>query len=69
MAKLAKLDVLFTGEPEKPRTWKGHTNARIEALTFDKTKIDGVELAATFAPRKGGGHRRECGRRPELPWC
>jgi hypothetical protein len=47
-AKLAKLDLLFTGEPEKPRTWKGHAGGRVEAVTFDQTKIEGVELAATF---------------------
>ncbi len=52
VARLAKLDVLFTGEPEKPRTWNGHAAVRIETLTFDKTKIEGVELAATF--QRGG---------------
>ncbi len=47
-AKLANLSVLFTGEPEKPRTWRGNLGARIEALTFGPTKVDGVELAAQF---------------------
>ncbi|MEP6667876.1 MAG: translocation/assembly module TamB domain-containing protein [Chthoniobacter sp.] len=48
VAKLAKLDILFNGEPEMPRTWKGHTDVRIEALMAGQTKIDGVELAAQF---------------------
>jgi hypothetical protein len=47
-ARLGKLDILFTGEPEKPRTWKGHANSRVEAIDLDKTTIDGVELAANF---------------------
>ena len=51
-AKLSKLDVLFTGEPEMPRTWKGHTQARVETLTFGATKVDGVELDAQFADGK-----------------
>jgi autotransporter translocation and assembly factor TamB len=48
VARLARLAVRFTGEPEKPRTWDGTASARIEALTFDKTRIDGVEFAAKF---------------------
>ena len=48
VAKLAKLDVFFTGEPEMPRTWKGHANARVETLAFGETKVDGVELASNF---------------------
>ena len=52
VAKLANLDVLFAGEPELPRTWKGHLQTRVEALNFDQTKIDGVDLAATFAAGK-----------------
>lgn len=47
-ATLSKLDVLFTGEPEKPRTWKGHAAARVEALNLGAAKIDGVELDADF---------------------
>lgn len=49
VAQLARLDVAFTGEPEKPRTWNGSASARVEALSFGPTKIDGIELAATFA--------------------
>ncbi len=52
VAKLAKLDLLFTGEPEAPRTWKGHSNLRVETLAFNKTKVDGVELASQFANGK-----------------
>ncbi len=48
VAKLANLNLLFTGEPEKPRTWVGNLGARVEALAFDQTKFDGVELAARF---------------------
>ena len=48
VAKLAKLGVLFTGEPEKPRTWNGTATARIEALSLGAAKVDGVELDAAF---------------------
>ena len=51
-ARLAALDILFTGEPEMPRTWKGHLNGRVEALALDQTKIDGVELASQFSDGK-----------------
>ncbi len=47
-AKLARLNVLFTGEPEKPRTWNGRAGARVEALALGATKVDGAELAARF---------------------
>lgn len=49
VARLARLDVLFTGEPEMPRSWKGHANLRVETLAFGATKVDGVELASQFA--------------------
>lgn len=52
VAKLANLSVHFTGEPEKPRTWDGNASVRVEAIALDKTKIDGVELAAKFT--RGG---------------
>jgi hypothetical protein len=52
VARLANLDILFAGEPELPRTWKGHLQTRVEALHFGQTKIDGVDLAATFAAGK-----------------
>jgi hypothetical protein len=48
VARLANLSVLFTGEPEKPLTWNGDTALRIEALTFDKAKLEGVEMAVKF---------------------
>ncbi len=52
VAKLTSLVVLFTGEPEKPRTWDGNIGARVDALAFDKTRIDTVNLAAKFT--RGG---------------
>ncbi len=45
---LAKLALRFTGEPEKPRTWTGNVGVRLEAVAFDKTKINAAELAAVF---------------------
>ena len=48
LGTLARLGLHFTGEPEKPRTWRGNLGVRIEAVVFDKTKIDGAELSATF---------------------
>jgi len=48
VAKLTSLDVLFTGEPERPRTWKGHVHGLVEALALGPTKIDGIDLSATF---------------------
>lgn len=52
VAKLAMLDILHTGEPEMPRTWKGHSNLRIEGLSAGPAKVDSVELAAQFADGK-----------------
>ena len=48
VAKLTRLDILFAGEPEMPRTWKGHVNAFVEALAFGESKIDGVDVAVTI---------------------
>lgn len=48
VAKLTSLVVLFTGEPEKPRTWNGNIGLRVDTLAFDKTKLDSVKLAANF---------------------
>ena len=48
LGTLARLSLRFTGEPEKPRTWKGNVGVRLEAAAFDKTKIEGAELAAVF---------------------
>ena len=45
---LARLGLHFTGEPEKPRTWDGSVDVRLEAVAFDKTKINAAELAVTF---------------------
>ena len=52
VAKLTSLVVLFTGEPEKPRTWDGNIGLRVDTLAFDKTKVDNVKLAAKFT--RGG---------------
>ncbi|TCO91083.1 autotransporter translocation and assembly factor TamB [Chthoniobacter flavus] len=48
VAKLALLDVLHTGEPEMPQTWKGHAKLRVEALAAGPMKVDSVELNAQF---------------------
>ena len=45
---LAKLDLRFTGEPEKPRTWNGNVGVRLETAAFDKTKIAAAEITAVF---------------------
>ena len=47
-AKLASLALRFTGEPEKPRTWKGGIAARIEAIRAGALKVDAFDLGATF---------------------
>jgi hypothetical protein len=52
VASLTKLDLLITGEPEEPRTWKGHLDTKVGTLAFGQTKIDGVSLAARFADGK-----------------
>jgi len=48
VARLANLDLLIAGEPEMPRTWRGHFNAFIEALDFGQAKLDGVNVATKF---------------------
>ena len=47
--RLAWLTTTFTGEPEKPRTWKGGLAARTEASTFGKFTTDAIEAEITFA--------------------
>ncbi len=47
--RLAWLTTTFTGEPEKPRTWKGGLAARTEASTFGKITTDAIEAEVTFA--------------------
>lgn len=51
---LARLGLHFTGEPEKPRTWEGRANLRVEALNFAQTKVQAAELAATFERGNAG---------------
>ena len=46
--RLAWLTTTFTGEPEKPRTWKGGLAARTEASTFGKITTDAIEAEVTF---------------------
>ena len=48
VARLARLSILFTGEPEKPRTWRGNLAARVEAIAAGPVKIDAAGLTATF---------------------
>lgn len=47
--RLAKLALVFTGEPEKPRTWRGNLAARVESITAGEMKLDAFETGATFA--------------------
>jgi hypothetical protein len=47
VTRLGSLDVLINGEPEMPRTWKGHINATLEDFALDQTKIDRISLAST----------------------
>ena len=42
---LAQLRLSFTGEPEKPLTWKGNLQVRLEDAAFGQAQIDGAELA------------------------
>ena len=48
VAKLASLALNFTGEPEKPRTWKGGVAARVEAIGAGALKVDAFDFGATF---------------------
>ncbi|HEX8295249.1 MAG TPA: translocation/assembly module TamB domain-containing protein, partial [Chthoniobacteraceae bacterium] len=47
--KLANFSLLFTGEPEKPRTWNGHLNTRVETISAGAAKIDVVRVASEFS--------------------
>jgi hypothetical protein len=46
--RLHSLALVFTGEPEKPRTWRGSIAARLHALTLDRLTVDAIEVASTF---------------------
>ncbi|MGB8167318.1 MAG: translocation/assembly module TamB domain-containing protein [Chthoniobacteraceae bacterium] len=48
VSRLAQLSILFTGEPEKPRTWRGSLAARVEAIAAGALKIDAAGLNAAF---------------------
>ena len=48
LGTLARLGLRFTGEPEKPRTWGGSADVRVEAVAFGQTKVHAAELAVTF---------------------
>lgn len=48
VARLSRLSIAFTGEPEKPRTWRGNLAARVEAIAAGKTKLDAAGLSAAF---------------------
>ena len=45
VAKLSDFSLVFTGEPEKPRSWKGTLSAGVDSINLDKTKIDSVAVA------------------------
>ena len=47
VAKLANLSLVFTGEPEKPRTWKGNFAAGVDSISLDETKIESASVAFT----------------------
>ncbi|MDB6150907.1 MAG: hypothetical protein JWQ44_2355 [Chthoniobacter sp.] len=48
VARLAKLEIDFRGEPEKPRTWDGSLAVRVEGIAAGATKVDAVDLSAAF---------------------
>src|SRR6266853_3382963 len=48
VSQLTRLSILFTGEPEKPRTWRGNAIARVESIGAGAIKIDAAGLSATF---------------------
>lgn len=48
VAKLSRLSVAFTGEPELPRTWRGNLAARVEGIAAGPVKLDAAEVRATF---------------------
>ena len=48
VARLSRLSITFTGEPEKPRTWRGNLAARVEAIAAGAMKIDAAEFKAAF---------------------
>ncbi len=41
---VASLEATFRGEPEKPRTWKGHTTAVIAGISVGPLRIESVNL-------------------------
>ena len=45
IAKLSALSLVFTGEPEKPRTWTGNLGAQVDSIALDKVKLDGASVA------------------------
>ncbi len=48
VSRLARLSLLFIGEPEKPRTWRGNLAARVAAIAAGALKIDAAGLNAAF---------------------
>lgn len=48
VARVGRLNLVFTGQPEKPLTWKGNVNGRLESIVFDETKVDAITLTANF---------------------
>ena len=52
VARLGWLKLVFTGQPEKPRTWNGDASLRVEGFTAGEAKIDGAETYINFAKGK-----------------
>lgn len=56
VAKLAALNIDFTGEPELPQTWDGSLGARVETIAAGPAKLDAFELAAGFHEGRANLH-------------
>ncbi|HEV7401878.1 MAG TPA: translocation/assembly module TamB domain-containing protein [Chthoniobacteraceae bacterium] len=52
LARLGWLKLVFTGQPEKPRTWDGNASLRVEGFTAGAAEIDGAETYINFAKGK-----------------
>ncbi len=73
--RLGALEVDFTGDPEKPRTWTGTVRTRIEQISAGALTIPQVEFASDFSGGNAtsaatvqiGGNRVQLDTRVELP--
>jgi len=48
VARLARLSLAFTGEPELPQTWRGSLAARVEDIAAGPVKLDAANLDLRF---------------------